>query len=98
MREGGRSFFVATAEKDLPQQADGIICSTDHYLQRVLRHVGVESPVRLAGFDNVSFLRSLRSDILTVDHSTDRLAAECMNYFLRRDYQSVIPHRIVGGE
>ena len=97
-RESGRPFLVATTEQKLDGRVGGIICSTDHYLQRVMEHLGVDCRCRLAGFDNVSFLRSLRADILTVDHSTDLLAAQCMNYFLRRDYQAVIPHRIVSGD
>lgn len=95
MREHGRGYRIVTDERELSSRDCGIICSTDHYVLRALRALGVSCQSVLAGFDNLSVLRSVRDDVWTVDYSTDEIAAQCLNYFLRRSYLGVIGHRIL---
>ena len=49
----------------------------------------------ISGFDNISFLNNLDLPILTVDYSTERIAAECVNYILGRRFADKIEHRLV---
>jgi len=91
----GRNYTFAYSEKELSGDASGIVCSTDYYALRALRSIGVESKALLAGFDNVSLLQGLGKKIFTVDYSTDDIAKECMNYFLRRKYKSKIEYSVL---
>ena len=95
MAESGRSYRVLLDENDISDQAKVIICSTDHYVLRVLNRIGLSSEVHLAGFDNISALRNIRRGIMTTEYSTEKIAKECMNYFLKRNYCAKIAHRIV---
>ncbi len=92
MRERSRAYRIVYAEDALSANAAGIVCSTDHYVLRVLQALGLSLAPRLAGFDNAV---SFGIDVDTVEYSTNSIAAECMNFFLRRRYNSKILYSIV---
>jgi DNA-binding LacI/PurR family transcriptional regulator len=93
--ERGCRWRVATDETELFADCAGIVCSTDHYVLRVLKHFGMSCPFALAGFDHAPALLDADTKIMTVDYSTDCIAKECRNYILRRTYQSKIEHRVM---
>jgi DNA-binding LacI/PurR family transcriptional regulator len=95
MKEHGRAYRIVTEEEKLSADCASIVCSTDHYVLRVIKHLGLSPSPHLAGFDNVSSLSSIGLSLLTVEYSTDSIAEECMNYFLRRKYEESILHSIV---
>ena len=70
-------------------------CSTDYYMLNAINRFGVNSDKVIAGFDNIPALKKLKLKTLTVEYSTDEISSECMNYFLRRKYNSNIKHTIV---
>ena len=92
MREHRRAYRIVCCEDALSANAAGIVCSTDHYLVRVLQALGLSLAPRLAGFDNAV---SFTTDADTVEYSTDSIAAQCMNFFLRRRYDPKISHSIL---
>ena len=73
----------------------GIVCSTDYYALKVLKHFRYIENIIISGFDNISFLSNVDVPILTVDYSTDRIATECINYILGRLFVTEIQHRLV---
>ena len=73
----------------------GIVCSTDYYALKVLKHFRHIENIILSGFDNISFLSNVDVPILTVDYSTDRIATECINYILGRLFVTEIQYRLV---
>ena len=73
----------------------GIVCSTDYYALKVLKHFRYIENIILSGFDNISFLSNVDVPILTVDYSTDRIATECINYILGRLFVTEIQYRLV---
>lgn len=85
------------AVTDLADVADfgGIVCSTDYYALQVLHHLGYPKEIKIAGVDNISFLQSLPCPILSVEYSTDRIAAECFNYLLGLRFTAEIPHSLI---
>lgn len=89
-----RSYRVVTSIDEV-SDFGGIICSTDYYALKVLKHFGYTKNMIVSGFDNVSFLSKLDVPILTVDYSTDRIATECINYILGRCFVTEIEHRLV---
>ena len=94
MNKHGAKYSFAYSEQEISQNASGIICSTDHYAMNVLEAVG-NSGIAVAGFDNVSALKNIGREVFTVDYSTDEIAKECMNYFLRRKYNSKIKYSVL---
>ena len=94
MNKHGAKYSFAYSEEEISQNASGIICSTDHYAMNVLEAVG-DSGIAVAGFDNVSALKNIGREVFTVDYSTDEIAKECMNYFLRRKYNSKIKYSVL---
>ena len=95
MEESGSSYRIVTEESGLPEDCAGVLCATDYYVLRVLRHFGDSYQKPLAGFDNSAFLRYLPKRILTVEYSTDTIAEECINYLVGRKYNPSIDHRVV---
>ena len=73
----------------------GIVCSTDYYALKVLKHFRYIENIIISGFDNISFLSNVDVPILTVDYSTDRIATECINYILGRHFVTEIQHSLV---
>jgi len=73
----------------------GIVCSTDYYALKVLKHFRYIENIIISGFDNISFLSNVDVPILTVDYSTDRIATECINYILGRLFVTEIQHTLV---
>ena len=94
MNDLGRSYRIAVNSKEL-DGADGIVCSTDHYVLKALKRLGYSRQKILAGFDNISFLKHLDAKVLTVEYSTDRIALECIKYILGRKYTKKIDYSIV---
>lgn len=95
MRASGRPYRFAYSEDELSADSIGIVCSTDYYALRVSSHFGAESDAWIAGFDNAAMPQSADGKTFTVDYSTDDIAAECMNYLLRRKYQSKINYSVL---
>ena len=93
--ERGQAWRLVTDESDLCDNCAGIVCSTDHYVLRVLEHFEFSCQAPLAGFDHVSALSHSKERILTVEYSTDRIAEECMHYFLKRKFEPHIPHTVL---
>lgn len=89
-----RPYKIITNENELSFKEAGIICSTDYYLLKALKKSGFKRDIKIAGFDYIPMLSYVDSKIFTVDYSTDEVADECMNYFLKRKYKSAIPYRI----
>ncbi len=89
-----KSYRIVT---DLDEISDfgGIICSTDYYALKVLKHFRYAENIIISGFDNISFLHNLDLPILTVDYSTDQIAAECINYILGRRFTTEIEHKLL---
>ena len=90
-----KQYRVITDIENIPTSFSGMICATDHYMLRVLQHLGYPHNIKIAGFDNISFLKNINSPVLTVEYSTDKIAAECMNYILGKPYVSNIEHKLV---
>ena len=97
MREHRRAYRVVYEESELSERCAATVCSTDHYVLRALKRLGITGAHRIAGFDNASAAFSLGIRVATVDYSTDAIAAECMSYFLRRKYNPKIPHSVLLG-
>lgn len=90
----GRSYRIVTDPSGL-ENFGGIVCATDYYALNALTHLGYPQEIAIAGFDNLSLLRNLRTNILTVDYATDQIAEECLNYILGRSFHSTVGHRTV---
>lgn len=94
--ERGQAWRLITDELDLRDDCGGIVCSTDHYVLRVLDRFAFSCHVPLAGFDHVPALSHIGDQVLTVEYSTDQIAKECMHYFLKRNFDPCIPHMVLG--
>ena len=89
-----KTYRVVTSIDEI-SNFGGIVCSTDYYALKVLKHFRPIENIIISGFDNISFLSNVDVPILTVDYSTDRIAAECINYILGRHFDTEIQHRLV---
>lgn len=90
----GKSYRLVTNIEEI-SNFGGIVCSTDYYALQVLKHFGYAQDIIVSGFDNISFLNNVNSQVLTVEYSTDRIAEECINYILGRRFTSKIGHNLV---
>lgn len=97
MRENDCNYEIIFDEQKLSHDVSAVICSTDYYALTAFKRLGEPSNILISGFDNTSVLDYVNSDILTVEYSTDEIAEECMNYFLRRKYNTDIRYRILNG-
>ncbi len=95
MEEWHRPYRVVVEEDALPDECAGVLCATDYYVLRVLRHYENNFQKPVAGFDNSAFLRYLQKRILTVEYSTDTIAEECINYLVGRKYTAEVGHSVV---
>ena len=89
-----KSYRVVTSMDEVANFG-GIVCSTDHYALKVLKHFRYAPNIIISGFDNISFLNNLDLQILTVEYSTDRIAEECINYILGRPFVAEIEYKLV---
>ena len=89
-----KSYRVVTSIDEI-SNFGGIICSTDYYALKVLKHFSYIENIIVSGFDNISFLSNVDVPVLTVEYSTDRIATECVNYILGRPFVTKIEHRMV---
>ena len=89
-----KTYRVVTSIDEI-SNFGGIVCSTDYYALKVLKHFRYIENIIISGFDNISFLSNVDVPILTVDYSTDRIATECINYILGRLFVTEIQHRLV---
>lgn len=64
----------------------------------VLKKFGFNLKPKLAGFDNTPMLDYLDKEILTVEYSTEEIAKECFNYFLRGKYRKTLNYAIVSNK
>lgn len=94
-KEKGINYKIVLDEKDLDENVNAVICSTDYYMLNAINKFGINSNKVIAGFDNIPALKKLNLKTLTVEYSTNDIANECMNYFLRRKYTKNICHTIV---
>ncbi len=89
------NYRVVKTIDEIQETDRNIVCSTDHYVLRILNKLGIDKNRRLAGFDNINALRSMNVRVLTVDYSTDELALECIRYILGRRFHSTVDYKIV---
>lgn len=94
MAAAGREYRIVTDINELSEK-EGVVCSTDYYALQVIKHFDDPKNAKICGFDNISLLKQLDVHILTVEYSTDRIAEECINYILGRDYTSRIECKVV---
>ena len=73
----------------------GILCSTDHYVLKVLKYLHYPTEIKIGGFDNISALKDLSTRVMSVEYSTDEMAEECINYILGKRFVSKIEHKLV---
>ena len=92
----GKAYKIITKIDDV-SDLDGIVCSTDHYALRVLKHLEYPKDVLISGFDN-AFINHLYAPTITVEYSTDQIASECINYILGKQYNTKIEYRLVYNE
>jgi len=86
MKASKLDYRIVKDENELSCDTSGIIASSDYYVLKVLMRFGFSTDKIIAGFDNISVLNYLDKEVVTVEYSTDKIATECMNYFLRRKY------------
>jgi LacI family transcriptional regulator len=94
MKETDKSYRIVTSAQEL-SDCGGIICATDYYVLRALKHLGYPKDLPIGGFDNISVLKSISVKVLSVEYSTDKIAEESINYILGRDYKSEIEHSLI---
>ena len=89
-----KSYRIITDVEEL-SHFSGIICATDYYALRVLKHLGYPKDLQIAGFDNISMLKDITVRVLSVEYSTDKIAEESINYILGRKYMCKVEHSLV---
>ena len=89
-----KSYSIITDVEEL-SHFSGIICATDYYALRVLKHLGYPKDLQIAGFDNISMLKDITVRVLSVEYSTDKIAEESINYILGRKYMCKVEHSLV---
>ena len=94
MNSIGKSHRIVTDMEEL-SEFGGIVCSTDYYMLKVLKHLGYPDDLKISGFDNISTLKTLPLRVLSVEYSTDEIAKECINYILGKPFTPTIEHRLV---
>ncbi len=94
MQRLGRNYRIVTDVEEL-SAGKGIVCSTDYYVLRALKHLGYPPDVQIGGFDHISVLKNLTVKVLSVDYSTDKIAEESVNYLLGRRYTPKIEYRLL---
>lgn len=95
MKGFDRKYRVVTNAEEISQSDKNIICSTDYYVLRILQKHGFSEKRRLAGFDNIRYLRDMNVKVLTVDYSTDDIAVQCIKYVLGRRYRPTVDCDVV---
>ena len=89
-----KSYSIITDVEEL-SHFSGIICATDYYALRVLKHLEYPKDLQIAGFDNISMLKDITVRVLSVEYSTDKIAEESINYILGRKYMCKVEHSLV---
>ena len=90
----GKSYRIATSVEELTDCVS-IVCPTDHYVLQALKHLGYPKDIQIAGFDNISMLKNITVNVLSVEYSTDKIADEAINYLLGRKYVPTVEHSLV---
>lgn len=88
-----RNYRIATDTAEI-SDFSGIVCSTDYYALKAIKHLGNPESLVISGFDNISLMHSLDTPILTVEYSTDKIASECVNYILGREFNAKIEYKL----
>jgi LacI family transcriptional regulator len=94
MKDTNKSYRIITNIEDL-SECGGIICATDYYALRALKHLGYPKDLPIGGFDNISVLKSISVKVLSVEYSTEKIAEESINYILGRNYKPEVRHSLV---
>ena len=94
MKAHNKGYRIVTSVEELTV-CGGIICATDYYVLRALKHIGYPKDLSVGGFDNISVLKNLAVKVLSVEYSTDKIAEESINYILGREYKSEVEHSLV---
>ena len=94
MEDLGRSYRIVTDVEEI-SDFGGIVCSTDYYILQVLKHLGHPKELVIGGFDNISTLKMLSTEVVSVEYATDNIAEECINYILGRRFSQKVAHRLV---
>ena len=94
MKKLDKSYRIVTRVEEL-SSCGGIVCATDYYALQALKHLGYPNDVPIAGFDNVSVLKSITVRVLSVEYSTDKIAKESINYILGRKYSPEVEHSLI---
>ena len=94
MKDTNKSYRIITNIEDL-SECGGIICATDYYALRVLKHLGYPEDLPIGGFDNISVLKNISVKVLSVEYSTEKIAEESINYILGRNYKPEVRHSLV---
>ena len=81
MKTDNKSYRIVTDTEELTKFG-GIICATDYYALRALKHLGYPKDLPIGGFDNISVLKNVSVKVLSVEYSTDKIAEESINYIL----------------
>ena len=89
-----RSYRIVTDANEI-SDFGAIVCSTDYYAIKILKHLGYPKDIVISGFDNISFLKHLETSVLTVEYSTDQIACECVSYILGKRYTAKIEHKLI---
>ena len=94
MQDMGKQYRIATRKEEVRNDVGGIVCSTDYYVLQILQEDGYQVKGKLAGFDNISLLKNVNGEVLTVDYSTDQIALECVKFILGKKYKKSIDYTI----
>lgn len=94
MKDTNKSYRIITSIEDL-SECGGIICATDYYALRALKHLGYPKDLPIGGFDNISVLKNISVKVLSVEYSTEKIAEESINYILGRNYKPEVQHSLV---
>ena len=94
MQQLGRGYRVVTEDEELTD-CRGIVCASDYYALRALKHLGYPKDLPIAGCDNISVLKELNLGVLSVEYSTDEISKETVNYLLGRKYKATVSYSLV---
>ena len=90
----GKNHRIVTDVENI-KDFGGIVCASDYYALRVLKHLNFPDNVKISGFDNISMLKYINTPVNTVEYSTDRIAEECLNYILGKRFATEIEHKLI---
>ena len=90
----GKQYKIITDLNEIDSSFP-IVCSTDYYALKVLAHLNYPTNITIAGCDNTSLIKSLKTPIISIETNTNLVALNCINYILGKKYLSKIEYQIV---